>query len=510
MRVLLLLILCAFSSAANDAVVATHYFYWYRWPSQHFRPADQPAAEGHFHHFPIPEQVSYLSDKWHEQQFRDMRAAGIQVALPVYWGAPGAYRRPGIRFSVDGIKPMLRALDRMGNDAVELGLFYDTSTLLNDVRGARPTGGKANLTTTSGKALFSDTIIEYFERIPKHRWARVQGGALVVLYTSAFASKWDTTLGNHVRQAFANRFQNESVFLVADMTWGDVGQDRTTQWGSTLVKPMLHPGVAQIGPGYNDTPVPGRTTPSRERENGNYYRMSWHKAIEHKPELVLIETWNEMHEGTEICETKELGRQYIDLTAKWVKRLRDDAPTGDPIKLNFPKPRYRTDYSWGKNVIGRPQVRADFAADIKEAGLRPARVADGSFRIADDHLISPTRKGNNARYLYFQVSDHWKFEIAPTDLHLTVITRRKVSLNVEFDSHDHTAPVGGAYTRAERIGPASSHIHRFKLRRAMLANRQNGGSDFRIIVFGPDLEIQSVELSKSGRVTRSPATKSRP
>jgi len=31
----------------------------------------------------------------------------------------------------------------------------------------------------------------------------------------------------------------------------------------------------------------------------------------------MIETWSEFHEGTEICETKEYGRQYIELTRKY-------------------------------------------------------------------------------------------------------------------------------------------------------------------------------------------------
>ena len=498
-RSLLILLLGSLSIIANDAVVATHYFYWYRWPAEHFPQPNDPLGQGHFHQFPNPRKVSYLSVDWHEQQFRDMSAAGIDVALPVYWGAPGAYRRPGTRFSVDGLKPMLRALSRIDEDAVKLGLFYDTSTLLNDVRGTSPAGGKTDLTTLAGLELFSDTIIEYFERIPIQRWAKVKGGALVVLYTSAFASKWDQALTADLKKNFSKRFPGESVFLVADATWGDIGQDRTTEWGSTIVKPMLHPGVAQIGPGYNDSPVPGRTTPSRERENGNYYRMSWRQAIAHKPDLVLIETWNEMHEGTEICETKELGRQYIDLTAEWVKRLRNYDPSGDPIKLRFPKPRYRTDYTWGKNVVGRNHVRADFAAVVKESGLRIARVEDGPFRQVANGLISPARKGYKARYVYFQVSDHWKFETPPIDLHLTVITRQKVSLNVEYDSHDEDASVGGAYTPATRIGANESHLHRFRLPEAMLANRQNNGSDFRLVIFGPDLEIQSGELAEQSR-----------
>ena len=60
-----------------------------------------------------------------------------------------------------------------------------------------------------------------------------------------------------------------------------------------------------------------------------------------EPELVLLETWNEMHEGTEICETIETGTEYLDLTAEWVHKLKlGDAP-GSEIRLEYPEPRER-------------------------------------------------------------------------------------------------------------------------------------------------------------------------
>ena len=93
-------------------MVATHYFYWYRWPDQHFNQPGAPGPEGHFHHWPHPEQVSYASTDWHAQQFAAMHRAGIDVALPVYWGAPGAYDRASIRFSRDGLQPMIERCDR--------------------------------------------------------------------------------------------------------------------------------------------------------------------------------------------------------------------------------------------------------------------------------------------------------------------------------------------------------------------------------------------------------------
>ena len=307
------------ASSPDEPTVATHYFYWYRWPDAHFNEPGAPGREGHRRHLPAPETVSWLSVDWHTKQFHAMAECGIDVALPVYWGAPGAYERAGTRFSVEGLPPMVEALDCMvaaGEKAVKLGLFYDTSTLRRSVRGLPVDGehpDREDLTTPEGTALFCATIVEYFERIPPRHWARFDGRPLVVTYVSGFAGKWNEQLGPALHAAFAARFPGEKPYLVADASWGEIGQDRHTSWGAALHGPKLFPGVAQIGPGYDDSPVPGRRTPIREREKGRFYRWSWREAVLSQPELVLIETWNEMHEGTEICKTIEAGRRYLDL-----------------------------------------------------------------------------------------------------------------------------------------------------------------------------------------------------
>jgi hypothetical protein len=327
------------AAPAEGPVVATHYFYWYRWPDKHFNLPGAPGREGHFHHLPRPEEVSYLNPDWHAREFAAMNRAGVDVALPVYWGAPGAYERETIRFSRDGLAPMVQALRKLGDRGVKLGLFYDTSTLANATRGASPPEGRPDLTQPEGQDLFCQTIIEYFEHIPQDLWARIDGRPLVVLYAAAFAEKWDATLADVLRRRFESRFPGEQVFLVADASWGEIGQDRTTRWGAALAGPQLFPGVAQIGAGYNDTPVPERTTPIRHREDGNFYRHSWRAALRHQPQLVLLETWNEMHEGTDICQTIETGATYLDLTREYVTKLKHGGDPGREITLQWPDPQ---------------------------------------------------------------------------------------------------------------------------------------------------------------------------
>jgi len=79
--------------------------------------------------------------------------------------------------------------------------------------------------------------------------------------------------------------------------------------------------TAGLGPGYDHSAVPGRAPLVRSRDGGRFYQSAWHQLLRMNPAtrpwLVHLETWNEFHEGTEICETREYGRQYIELTRRF-------------------------------------------------------------------------------------------------------------------------------------------------------------------------------------------------
>jgi hypothetical protein len=487
---------------AAAPTVATHYFYWYRWPGEHFAEPGAPGREGHAHHFEAPQTVDYESPAWHAQNFAAMAACGIDAALPVYWGAPGAYERPGLAFSRRGLPAMVQALADLqarGGRGVRLGLFYDTSTLRNGVRGAEPAAAGADLTTDAGRALFCATVTDYFAAIPVDRWARHRGGALVVLYTSAFAGKWDRGLGGALRTAFAQRFPGERCCVCADASWGEIGQDLTTAWGAALQGPRLFPGVAQIGAGYDDRAVPGRSTPVREREDGAFYAFSWQQALRHRPELVLLETWNEMHEGTELCRTRELGDAYERATAQWVARLRAGDGPGAEIALHWPEPRARPDPDWGRGAAGAEVLRCDFAATPPvRFGLREKAWEDGPCEVADGALRAPAGRAHG--YLYFQVSDHGPFDTdSPFALEIAFadLPAGATAPVVEFDSRDETATLHGSYTQCRAASTQRDGallVARYELLRARFANRQNGGCDFRVVLPGGRGAVVRVEL----------------
>jgi hypothetical protein len=69
-------------------------------------------------------------------------------------------------------------------------------------------------------------------------------------------------------------------------------------------------------PGYDDTKI-RRPGLAASRQDGQTYAVLWEEAIRAQPDWVLITSWNEWHEGSEIEPSWEDGDQYLKLTAKY-------------------------------------------------------------------------------------------------------------------------------------------------------------------------------------------------
>lgn len=82
---------------------------------------------------------------------------------------------------------------------------------------------------------------------------------------------------------------------------------------------------ATVIPGYNDTKIrkPGRNV---DRQDGGVYRTLWEAVINAHPDWVVITSWNEWLEGTEIEPSVEYGDQYLKLTAEYSGRFMGTKP----------------------------------------------------------------------------------------------------------------------------------------------------------------------------------------
>ncbi len=90
-----------------------------------------------------------------------------------------------------------------------------------------------------------------------------------------------------------------------------------------------------------------------DRLNGQTYRTLWEEAIKAKPDWVIITSWNEWPEGTEIESSLELGDKYLQITAEYSKRFLNSVPVNVPSAAPVPKFAPGTTREMDKVLLGR-------------------------------------------------------------------------------------------------------------------------------------------------------------
>jgi hypothetical protein len=240
--------------------------------------------------------------------------------------------------------------------------------------------------------------------------------------------------------------------------------------------------------------VPGRTPLIRKRENGQFYQRAWQRLLtkdpKSRPWLVHVETWNEFHEGTDVCHSLEYGRQYIDLTRKFADLFHA---------------RQQLDRS-----VVRPPRPVAIASPGRSEGLSIAPMPDGDGpvgeKVANGRKAWTTTRNKHSptnRYLYFDVEDAFLFATdEPVEVTVTYLDAGPKEFLVEYDSCDPKLEGLAQYFRTggkQRLeGTGQWKEARFLLPHAHFAGRSNG-ADFRLSALGQDLVISQVAVRWLGK-----------
>jgi hypothetical protein len=124
-------------------------------------------------------------------------------------------------------------------------------------------------------------------------------------------------------------------------------------------------------PGYDDTKIrkPGLAV---KRFDGELYRAQWDAAIEADPHWVLITSFNEWHEGSEIEPSFEDKELYLDLTAHYTKIFK-----AEPRAIYPSAPSYGPSlYSGAPVPPGRVSTAEKVALRDKYRGIRIGALSD--------------------------------------------------------------------------------------------------------------------------------------
>jgi hypothetical protein len=303
----------------GEPMVFTYLFYWYdAQTGAHLRPDD-----------PLPTRpvdsppTSWRSVDWFRKELTDMAYAGIDVVLPVYWGTTEEWSTAGLPVLAEA----KQQLEAEGQGAPDIGLFYDTASL--QVK---------DLTSPAGKDYFYTQVKEFYRRIPPDQWARVDGRPVIWLFLADPVDAFDQSTFEHLYNSFERDF-GARPYIVRELSWDypisggqgksrkrDLSQPITTDasyaWGRAQNGYNEIGTVAGVGPGYDERQIKGRSKVYRPRDEGRWYTENFRKAIASGKRMLVIETWNELHEASGIGETREFGRQYIELTRSLVQEYK--------------------------------------------------------------------------------------------------------------------------------------------------------------------------------------------
>lgn len=268
-------------------------------------------------------------------------------------------------------------------------------------------------------------------------------------------------------------------FVVADPAWGE--PDLKYVPGGAFDGPRELDAVT-LGPGYRDAALR-----IRERDKGAWYERSWYIALKIRPRIVAIESWNRHDEGSSLCPTREHKREYLDRTRTYAGTFKKG---GD-----IPRPKGRYSESFG--------VSYHLKFDPPSEGLRPVDAPGAPFdvvKLADQRiLMAKPVEGRDRRVLAFGVDDSYAlYEHREYEVQIQVLDRGPGKVVLEYDAavpgkgeKDRTCRTAEPYyfTNSGEWATAT-----FRLSDAAFANRQEGGSDFRLVTEKRGLSIRWIQL----------------
>ncbi|MGE0761615.1 MAG: hypothetical protein AB7O38_31690, partial [Pirellulaceae bacterium] len=389
-------------------------------------------------------------------------------------------------WSDTGLPKLVEARSQLieaGKKPPAIGMFYDTSTLQHNNSRMH-----VDLTSFAGQRWFYGTIRNFFSLIPPRHRALIDGKPLVYLYVPNFAAKVDESLFPAVQKMSEHEFGSQ-LYIVKTTAWPGKASAEY-EWGGAIEAKFLD--TVGLGPGYDHSNVPGRSPLVRHRDDGRFYGTGWARLLSmdpaKRPWLVHVETWNEFHEGTDICESQEYGRKYIKLTREFADFFHAKKQV-NPRNLSTTL----------KAVSGTPD-------DDQGLQVPDVREGDGPIvkqPVAGRNAWTTTKNKFNAdaRYLYVNVSSDFFCDGEETvEVIVDYLDSGAKLLRIEYDSGD---PKLTGLEQRFRQGPTQKIEGKgewaqatFKIPFARFMNRANE-NDFRFVVIGGDLSISRIGVRRA-------------
>jgi hypothetical protein len=255
-----------------------------------------------------------------DRQMALARGAGITGFIASWWGR-GSFEDQGM--------PLL--LDVAGRHGVTVTAYYEK------IPGEDPTGRT--------KAAVADLDYLLSNYATHKAWLRADGQPVAFVYGRALRqlspAEWQDVIaevrGDNPRgvalvadsldPALVTAFDGASTYNITGQTQHK-SPPQIREWAHAAYPKMAAaagPGkisTVTVIPGYDDSKL-GRPPPRpvTQRWGGETYRALWQEAVAAAPDYVLITSWNEWHEGSEIEPSVEYGSVMLNDTAVFAREF---------------------------------------------------------------------------------------------------------------------------------------------------------------------------------------------
>ena len=300
----------------RDRLVLAHYYPWWEpvaWASPQL--LDQPLK---LYSTDIAAEVA--------ANLKDVRAAGIDAVIVSYQGSDvgGGWNLRRLRYVLDGAQQ------------AGLKVSVQLETLAANRVGLEGAPPDPDVLTT--------WIVELVDTMATHpAWLKVDGRPVIFAYVWGYAGDdtWRGVLSrvraggrnplmmadstNPAHLSLADGLATYSGTLFAEDVHALVRDtvSAARAWhllGSAYGSPRI--AAATVMPGYDETRLLGRSGRAVSRESGEFYDRQWEAALASGTDWVVISTWNEWAENTEVEAGQRFGQFYVWRTQFWTAALK--------------------------------------------------------------------------------------------------------------------------------------------------------------------------------------------
>ncbi len=299
-----------------------YFYYWYDLPNGPHSGAltDRPAEAN----------ASYKDVGWFKKQLTDMTDAGVDVALADYWGPA----EPSSDIGLTNMVEASRGLTSAGLPSPKIAIFIDTGLV------GRWPQKQRDFTKPENQQRFYDLVHASYGLVPRDQWALVDDRPVLWMWASWFDISLDQSFFDYLSSHFQADF-GVRPYIVAEASWrfamhsdgsgvrpdpaAPVHIDNFYVWGASLTGfKDIGAGIAEVGPGYDERKLDGPERSGRyaSRDGGSFYEGQLMAALATNRRFIAIETWNEFHEASDVAESVQYGRTYINLTRRYLDRFK--------------------------------------------------------------------------------------------------------------------------------------------------------------------------------------------